>query len=302
MGLQLSAHRIPNHALVRQADDRLEHLPSGGALHIRNEAAGTLPLLFLHGLGGAAWSWAPQVEALAADHPCFVWEARGHGAAQPAADAGFAEYLVDAREALAVVIERTRLPALVVGHSAGGYLAMALGCEVAAAVGALFLVEPFYRRLYPNDAIASLADPLVRPGAHFIARSHQRGGRLARWIFQHAFALGFEDHDAMEQAWKEQQKQLPFDYPRMFLDALEGPVNFPTRSFANDLSVPIYLLEGSSARRRPRFPALVEGLRARLGEVFTYDVIPGGHYLQLDRPDEVTQRLEAFADMLGSRR
>jgi 3-oxoadipate enol-lactonase len=300
--LQLSAHRIPNHALVRQADDRLERLPSGGALHIRNEAAGTLPILFLHGLGGAAWSWAPQAASLCAAHPCFIWEARGHGGAAPVTDMSLAECFQDAREALALVVEHTQRPALVAGHSAGGFVAMALACEVAAAVEALFLVEPFYRRLYPNDAVASLLAPLVRPGARFIVGSHRRGGRLARWIFHRAFVSGFEDSAAAERAWTEQQKQLPFDYPRMFLDALEGPVNFPTRAFAQELSVPIYLLEGSSAKRGPRYPALVETLRARLGEVFTHDVIPGGHYLQLDRPDAVTERLAALAQSLGFHR
>ena len=60
-------------------------------------------VLFLHGVGGAAWSWRPQVADLSADRACFVWEARGHGSAPRVRDAGLADYYTDAREALTEV-------------------------------------------------------------------------------------------------------------------------------------------------------------------------------------------------------
>lgn len=276
-------------------------LPSGGALHSVNESAMTAPILFLHGLGGAAWSWAPQAEALAPEHPCFVWEGRGHGEAAPVEDAGFADYLCDAREALGVVMERTKRPAIVAGHSAGGFLAMMLACEVAVAVESLFLVEAFWGRLYPSDAVAALCAPVVRPGTRMIVASHRRGGRLATTIFHRSFATGFDHHGAMERAWEAQRLQLPFDYPRMFLDVLEGPNHLSRHDFANELGLPVYLLDGTSGRKRPARRAFVETLRSRLGDACSYETVPGGHYLQLDQPEAVTQRLTRFARAAAQR-
>ena len=45
-----------------------------------------------------------------------------------------------------------------------------------------------------------------------------------------------------------------------------------------------------------RFPHLIARLTERLGADFRHEVIAGGHYLQLDRPDEVNARLAGFVE------
>lgn len=89
-------------------------LASGGVVHVEAPAAPGphLPILFLHGVGGAAWSWAPQREALRDAFTCFTWEGRGHGEAPRVADAGLADYYQDAREALDFAFATTGQPAL----------------------------------------------------------------------------------------------------------------------------------------------------------------------------------------------
>ncbi len=284
--------------------ESVEFLPSGGALHVHTpDVSPHPPLLFVHGVGGAAWSWGPQVAALGDEFACFVWEGRGHGAAPATTDAGLGDFYIDAREALAYVFATTGRRAIVVGHSMGGLIALALACEAPAEVCAVFLIDPVYsdgngdRHVTVPKPLASLVHLALTP----IARSYRRDGKLSRVISRRIFEQAFEDPVAMERSWALQRTQIPVEYPQMIFEAFEGVSNFPFRPFADHVSVPTFLIEVSSRSwsKKPRFSRLAERLRARLGPAVTYEVVKGGHYLQLDRPHEVTERLAAFARQLA---
>ena len=251
-------------------------------------------MLFLHGVGGGAWSWTPQRVALEPGRRVYVWEARGHGAAAPVEDAGLGDYFIDAREALGAVIERERRPVAIVGHSMGGLLGMALASENAAGVAGLVLIDPVYPEGGKSGHDVGPLKPLVRFALGPLARSFAHDGKIARSIARWTFEQSFEDRANMEEAWQQQRTQVPIEYPRMIFEAFEGVNGFPTRPFARELSSPTFLLYGSAAKKKPRSPELVASLRARLASDFVYDVIPGGHYLQLDRPAAVTERLASF--------
>jgi 3-oxoadipate enol-lactonase len=276
---------------VRQAELQL---PSGGALHDSGTSTEAIPVLFLHGVGGGAWSWEPQRAALAATRRVYVWEGRGHGAAARVDDAGLGDYFIDAREALGSVIASERRPVAIVGHSMGGLLALALAAENAAGVAGLGLIDPVYPEDGKSGHDVGPLKPLVRFALGPLARSFAHDGRIARSIARWTFEQSFEDRANMEEAWQQQRTQIPIEYPRMIFEAFEGVVGFPTRPFAREVSSPTLLLYGSAAIKKPRSPELVASLRERLAEEFVYDVIPGGHYLQLDRPAAVTARLQSF--------
>lgn len=275
-------------------------LPGGGALHAEGLTDGT-PLLLLHGVGGGAWSWRPQREALAPSHRLFVWEARGHGAAAPVSDAGLADYYVDARQALDAVTAQTGRAAIVAGHSMGGLLAIALACDDAPSVRGLFLVDPVYATgdgaAYGHfgPAMGRVALLLCTPVLQSIERDGPMSRAISRWIFTRAFA----NRDRMEAAWPDQRTQVPVEYPRMLREAFGRPDGFALRDFAAEISQPTFVLEGSAARGGPRFPELVTTLRERLGARFFNEIISGAHYLQLDEPDAVTERLARFARFCG---
>ncbi len=264
-------------------------LPSGGALHVEGNRDGP-PVVFFHGVGGGAWSWEPQRAALAPDYRVYTWEARGHGAASPVADAGFADYLDDAREALAAV-DGDVLPALV-GHSMGGFIATILAAEPDTA-RALVLIDPVY-----NEANESHVSPPFRaPALALVAplmRSARRNGPLARTVGRAMFNAAFTNRQAREAAWHHQVRQVPFEYPSMFVEGIAGVSRLGFRPFAEDIDVPTLLLNG-------RFPRLREALRRRLGDRFSDETIAGGHYLQLDRPDAVTKELRRFLSETAER-
>lgn len=250
--------------------------------------AGRPPLLFLHGVGGAAWSWRPQVAELSADFACFVWEARGHGAAPPVRDAGLGDYYTDAREALAAVRDATSGGITIVGHSMGGLLTIALGAQTPDRVNGLVLVDP----VYPADDGASAHDlgpftPLLMLLLKPLVTSFMRDGIVARAIARWMFRQSFTDSARMEAAWPDQRRQVPIEYPKMFFEAFGQPENFPVEPFAERIDVPVLAFN-------PRSRELVATLERRLGARFACERLRGGHYLQLDRPLEVNARLRRF--------
>ena len=258
-------------------------LPSGGAVHVDGPPGG-IPVLFLHGLGGGAWSWKPQRAALAQNRRLYIWEARGHGAAAAVNDAGLADYYADAREALAAVVDDARRPTYIAAHSMGGLLALALACDVAGAVAGLFLIEPAYAlsTLPP----AKLAAPVLGPLA----------GAITHKFLHNLFARQFTNRSRMEDAWRDQARQVPFEYPQIFRESFAGPKGFEVRDFAKEIHDPTLLLRANSGMRVVRSPLkrLAQTLHHNLGEAFHYESVPGGHYLQLDNPEIVNERLEGF--------
>ncbi len=256
-------------------------------LHLAGAGSGP-PLLFLHGVGGGAWSWKPQVEEFGSRYSCFVWEARGHGAAPRVRDAGLADYFTDAREALERVRRLSAGGIVVAGHSMGGLLAVALGAQDAARIAGLVLVDP----VYPDGDGGSAHDlgpfkpytlALMKP----LVASFMNDGIVARTISRWMFVNSFEDKRRMEAAWRDQRRQVPIEYPKMFFEAFGRPEGFAVLPFAEHIDVPVLAY---NARSRE----LTETLRRRLGTRFADERVRGGHYLQLDRPAEVNGRLVRF--------
>lgn len=285
-----------------QADAaRLLRLPSGAALHAAGAAPrGRLRLLFLHGVGGGAWSWAPQVQALAPDFDCRVWEGRGHGQARPAADAGLADFAQDAHEALQALWAEAPEPVLLVAHSMGGMLALDLARRWPQRVCGLCLVDPVYAERGTPPAVLAPLLALLKWAAAPLVRSYQADGPASRWVSRRMFARAFHDRQAMERAWPLQRQQVPLEPPRMLNEAFTGVQGFEFRPFADELTTPLCLLE---ARPRPgarsRFAAVAARWQAR-GVPCTHLQIDGGHYLQWDRPAAVTAALQGFAQALAA--
>ncbi|MFI5534070.1 alpha/beta fold hydrolase [Kitasatospora sp. NPDC051853] len=83
-------------------------------------AVGVPPIVLVHGTRFSAGQWSPQLAALRADFPVTAVDLPGHGArsAEPWSLAAATEVIASAVDSL------DRGPALVVGHSLGGYAAL----------------------------------------------------------------------------------------------------------------------------------------------------------------------------------
>ncbi|MFE6911460.1 alpha/beta fold hydrolase [Streptomyces erythrochromogenes] len=83
-------------------------------------AAGAPPIVLVHGTRFSAGQWSPQLDSLRADFPVAAVDLPGHGSrsAEPWSLAAASEVIAAAVDSL------DRGPALVVGHSLGGYAAL----------------------------------------------------------------------------------------------------------------------------------------------------------------------------------
>ncbi|MEM8951044.1 MAG: alpha/beta hydrolase [Pseudomonadota bacterium] len=81
-----------------------------------------MPLVFLHGIGGDAESWRPQLDGFSKDYRAIAWDMPGYGDSAPLAEMTFPA-LVDT---VSVLFDRLSVnQAHLVGHSLGGMIAQA---------------------------------------------------------------------------------------------------------------------------------------------------------------------------------
>jgi pimeloyl-ACP methyl ester carboxylesterase len=119
--------------------------------------------------------------------------------------------------------------------------------------------------------------------------------KLARSIFEQSF----ENRDRMEAAWHSQRLQVPVEYPKMLRESFVRPEGFELRDFAAEIEAPVFLLDVVRPGGGVRFAKLNDTLQRRLGSRFSHATLNGGHYLQLDRYEEVNRYLEDFLASLA---
>ena len=148
------------------------------------------PVLFLHGLGGSATAWEPQLEDLGDSFRCIAWDMPGYGDSAPIVPLTFPA-IADAAVALLDELEVAR--ADVVGLSFGGQQALHLALRSPERVGRLVLADTSARfgadgtdvdawqrlRLDPLDAgitpaemAVGVVDAITAPG--FAGRERER--------------------------------------------------------------------------------------------------------------------------------
>ena len=107
-------------------------------LHHTLTGRGPLTVVLTHGLATSEATWAAQVPALAGRYRVLTWDLRGHGRSNAApAPCTIADLAADLRSVLdRAGVER----AVVLGHSAGGVVAMQFALEDPARTAGLVLV------------------------------------------------------------------------------------------------------------------------------------------------------------------
>jgi len=137
---------------------------STAGLHI--EARGTGPaVVFTTGFGRTGDTWASQAAALAGDHHVVTWDFRGHGRSAPPATKYTRDMALDDLDAVVdTALAASGGPALLVGHSLGGYLSLAYTLDHPEKVRGLALLStgPGFRNpdsmARYNAGIAKVAD------------------------------------------------------------------------------------------------------------------------------------------------
>jgi 3-oxoadipate enol-lactonase len=238
------------------------------------------PLVFLHGIGGAARAWRGQLEFFADRFRCLAWDMPGYGGSAPLTTVSIAA-LADALQDF--LPQAGAIRPVLVGHSIGGMIVQQLLANNPRIASAVVLAQtsPAFgkadgdwqkafigARLGPLDrgeTLVSLAPSLVR---ELVGDNPDPGGmELAR--------------DCMA--------AVPEATYRATMLALMG---FDLRSSLKNIEVPTLLLSGS---RDNNAPAPMMAKMASYIPSAKYVELDGvGHLANLERPEAFNAALDDF--------
>lgn len=241
-------------------------------------------LLMLHGIGGAAESFAPQMQAFSADFRAVAWNMPGYGASpalQPltfeALAAALAELMDDIGASTAHIL----------GHSIGGMVAQQF-------------VAGYPERVSSLTLVATSAAFGGRDGdfqKRFIA---ERLGPLDRGASMKELAASIidslvgdsPDPDAIKTAYRSMAGVSEATYR----DNMELLVTFDLRGKLGDIRVPALLVSGEKDNNAP--PAVMEKMASFIPGA-RYECIEGaGHLVNLEKPSAFNCILNDFLQSL----
>jgi 3-oxoadipate enol-lactonase len=241
------------------------------------------PLVFLHGIGGAARAWRGQLEFFADRFRCLAWDMPGYGGSAPLPTVSIAA-LADALQDF--LAQAGAIRPILVGHSIGGMVVQQLLADSPKIAGAVALAQtsPAFgkpdgdwqkafigARLGPLDrgeTLVSLAPSLVQELVGDNPDPH--GMKLAR--------------DCMATV-----REATY---RATMLALVG---FDLRSALKDITVPTLLLSGSKDNNAP---APMMAKMASYIPLAKYVELDGvGHLANLERPAAFNAALDDFLKM-----
>ncbi|HWK44261.1 MAG TPA: alpha/beta fold hydrolase [Stellaceae bacterium] len=243
------------------------------------------PIVFLHGIGGGADSWAPQLDALSPRYRTIAWNMPGyHGS--PALDAmtfpALAETLLGLLDDLG--LDRVHL----VGHSIGGMVAQEFAATWPHRLRSLVLsaTSPAFGRgdgAFQRAFVAKRLEPLDNG----MSMADLASGIVAELIGEDADPAGIE-------LARRCMSAVPADAYRQAMRCL---VTFDRRDALPGIAVPTLLIAGESDTNAPA--PMMERMAGKIpGARFT--MIPGaGHLANLERQHTFTAVLGEFIGNLA---
>jgi 3-oxoadipate enol-lactonase len=186
--------------------------------------------VLVHGAGGNAWTWRHQIEGLAAADSVVALDFPGHGRSAGLAGLPTVEAYADF---LAEFLDRIGArPAVIVGRSMGGAVALVLAVRHPQRVAALVLACSSARFAVSPDSVASLRD-VVR-------------GRIPQQFRPELFSPSATP-DVMRECFMEQVKTDP----RVRLGDLLVCECFDGRPLLGQVKVPTLVVAGADDRLTP---------------------------------------------------
>ena len=246
-----------------------------GVLHVEDGGSGGLPVVFVHGLGGAAGQWASQLAHLRSRRRALAVDLRGHGGSAPAEDGayGIEEYADD----LGAVADDLGLDRFVLaGHSMGASVAVELAAREGERVAGLLLVDPN-------------GDQTEIPRAEldeFLAALRADPADEMRWYFRQVLVGA-----------------APETADRVLADLEGTPAEVLVRSLESSFAYsPVPGLErfrGPVLSVVSDMNALPYSLHNLLPDLPVRRVAGASHWLMLDRPEEVDRLLDELLARVG---
>jgi 3-oxoadipate enol-lactonase len=247
------------------------------------EAAGDLslpPLVFLHGIGGAARVWRAQVITFSDRYRTIAWDMPGYGGSASLTAVSIAS-LADALRDFLQQVGATK--PILVGHSVGGMIVqqlLAKNPELALAV-VLAQTSPAFGKAdgeWQKSFIEARLGPLDR-GATMVTLAPRLVSEL----------VGDDaDGDGMEVA-RDCMAAVPERTYRATMLALLG---FDRRNALKDIAVPTLVLSGSKDKNAPA--PMMAKMAAHIPSSTYVELEGAGHLVNLERPATFNAVLDSF--------
>jgi 3-oxoadipate enol-lactonase len=247
------------------------------------------PLVFLHGIGGAARAWRGQLDTFSDRYRAIAWDMPGYGGSAPLPSVSIAS-LADALQDFLQQVGATK--PVIVGHSIGGMIVQQLLAQSPHIAGAVVLAQTSPAFGKPDgDWQKNFIDARLGP--------LDRGETLVTLAPSLVKELVGDDPDigGMDLARACMASVPPATYRATML-ALMG---FDLRHALKNIVVPTLVLSGS---RDNNAPAPMMAKMASYIPSATYVDIEGvGHLVNLERPVAFNAALDQFlrADMAATR-
>jgi 3-oxoadipate enol-lactonase len=263
---------LPDLAPMKTGDGRFGYEAAGDP--------GLPPLVFLHGIGGAARAWRRQLEFFSDRYRAIAWDMPGYGGSMPLPTVGIATLA----DALRDFLEQAGvIKPILVGHSIGGMIVQQLLAKHPRIAAAIVLAQtsPAFGKPdgdWQKTFIEARLGPL------------DRGETLASLAPTLVKELVGDDPDAAGMTLaRDCMASVPEATYRATMLALMG---FDLRKMLEDISVPTLVLSGS---RDKNAPAPMMAKMATFIPSAAYVELEGaGHLVNLERPEAFNAALDQF--------
>jgi 3-oxoadipate enol-lactonase len=238
------------------------------------------PLLFLHGIGGAARAWRSQLGCFGSLYHAVAWDMPGYGGSAPLADVTIAT-LADALQDFLQLIDAKR--PILVGHSIGGMIVQQWLTKHPHAAAAVVLAQtsPAFGKT-EGDWQKQFIDARLGP--------LDRGETMKTLAPRLVEELVGDDPDAagIEIAC-ECMGSVPEASYRAMVQALLG---FDQRKELGNIGVPTLVLSGSKDKNAPA--SMMAKMATYIPSAAYVELRGSGHLVNLEQPEAFNKVLDQF--------
>ena len=263
---------------------------------VERHGSGGRPLILIPGLVSGSWAWQDTIRAFARDHVVYVLTLPGFDG-RPAAGAN---PLANARSAVEDLIASRHLERpVIVGHSLGGTLALAVAEDRPTGVGGVVSIDGL--AVFPGTEDLP---PAARPQAAERIRSGMaaaQGDAFANQQQSYMRTIGVLDMDMADELARLSARSDPGSAGRYAADLMALDLRPGLKNITAPVLVisPFYDQDGAAQGLTDKDKAgYYAALMAGTPKLQVVSVAPARHFAMFDQPDQVDAAIRTFLQAL----